>query len=288
MNRRSIFTTGAAVGLAGLARPSRAGARDDRARFPEPAPLLFREEESGLKITAIRSVPLVPKRPSPKYKPTPGSWNTADLEIANPLSIYPRFKPRRSLFYADDLGPDTVMMVETDKGITGFGYGGPAAAFAVERHLPKLLVGEDPFRVERLRDIMWRGTLYYGRKGVAVHAISAVDNALWDVVGKALDAPVYRLLGGGGRRRVPAIARATTSSRRSSSGSRSSSSPSRTAPPTVNRDWRRTSSWFNGRAGSWARTARSYSTAGWRSRGRRPRSWHGGSSRTVSTRWRNA
>jgi L-rhamnonate dehydratase len=147
--------------------------------------LPFREEKSGLKITAIRSVSLVPKRPSPRYQPTPGSWNTTDVEIANPLSIYPRFKPRRSLFYADDLGPDTVM-VETDKGITGFGYGGPGAAFVVERHLPKLLVGEDPFRVERLWDIMWRGTLYYGRKGVAVHAVSAVDNALWDVVGKAL------------------------------------------------------------------------------------------------------
>ena len=68
---------------------------------------------------------------------------------------------------------------------------------------PKLLVGEDPFQVERLWDIMWRGTLYYGRKGIAVHAISAVDNALWDIVGKALNTPVYRLLEGAGRRRVP-------------------------------------------------------------------------------------
>ena len=119
------------------------------------------------------------------------------MEIANPLSIYPRFKPRRSLFYADDLGPLTVM-VETDKGITGYGYGGPGTAYVAERHLPKLLVGEDPFEVERLWDIMWRGTLYYGRKGVTVHAISAVDNALWDIVGKALKTPVYKLLGGGG------------------------------------------------------------------------------------------
>ncbi len=74
------------------------------------------------------------------------------------------------------LGPLEVM-VETNKGITGFGYGGPGAALVIEKHLPKLLLGEDPFQVERLWDIMWRGTLYYGRKGVAVHAISAVDNA---------------------------------------------------------------------------------------------------------------
>jgi L-rhamnonate dehydratase len=202
MNRRSFIATGAALGLTGLAPASRAVARDDRDRFPEPAPLPFLEEKSGLKITSIRAVRLVPIRPLPEYEPTPGSWNTTDVEIANPLSIYPRFKPRRSLFYADDLGPDTVV-VETDKGITGFGYGGPGAASVVERHLPKLLVGEDPFRVERLWDIMWRGTLYYGRKGVAVHAISAVDNALWDIVGKALNKPVYRLLGGGARPGVP-------------------------------------------------------------------------------------
>jgi L-rhamnonate dehydratase len=127
------------------------------------------------------------------------------VEIANPMSIYPRFKPRRSLFFADDLGPNTVV-VETDRGITGFGFGGPGAGFVVERHLPKLLIGEDPFQVERLWDMMWRGTLYYGRKGLVVHAISAVDNALWDIVGQALGTPVYGLLAGGAqekREKIP-------------------------------------------------------------------------------------
>jgi L-rhamnonate dehydratase len=198
MNRRTFLTSGAALGLLGRAPANQA----DRDGFPEPAPLSFRKEKSSLKITAIRTTRLVPKRPLPTYQPTPGSWNTTEVEIANPLSIYPRFKPRRSLFYADDLGPDAVT-VETDKGIAGLGYGGPGTAFVAKRHLPKLLVGEDPFQVERLWDIMWRGTLYYGRKGVAVHAISAVDNALWDIVGKALKTPVYRLLGGVGRPCVP-------------------------------------------------------------------------------------
>jgi L-rhamnonate dehydratase len=190
------------MGLSGLDQFQWAAAQDNGSRFPRPAPLPFREEKSGLKITAIRAVNLEPLRPLPKYQPAAGSWNTTEVEIASPLSIYPRFKPRRSLFYADDLGPLTVM-VETDKGITGYGYGGPGAAFVVDKHLPKLLVGEDPFQVERLWDIMWRGTLYYGRKGVTVHAISAVDNALWDIVGKALNTPVYKLLGGGTRERVP-------------------------------------------------------------------------------------
>lgn len=202
MNRRTFLTTTTAASLAGSAAERRAVARDDRVRFPEPSPLPFRDQKGDLQITAIRAVELAPRRPLPEYQPTPGSWNTSNVEVANPLSIYPRFKPRRSLFFADDLGPRTVV-VETDKGITGIGHGGPGAGFVADRHLSKLLVGEDPFQVERLWDIMWRGTLYYGRRGVVVHAISAVDNALWDIVGKALNEPVHRLLGDGGRDRVP-------------------------------------------------------------------------------------
>ena len=101
MNRRTFLAAGAAVSLGGQVRSSRA----DRAGFPEPPPLSFRKEKSALKITAIRAVRLVPIRPPPKYRPAPGSWNTTEVEVANPLSIYPRFKARRSLFYADDLGP---------------------------------------------------------------------------------------------------------------------------------------------------------------------------------------
>ena len=117
MNRRSFLRSSVALGLAGLAPTSRAMARDEGGRFPAPPPLSFRDEKSDLKITSIRAVRLVPTRPLPEYTQTPGTWNTTEVEIANPLSIYPRFKPRRSLFYAEDLGPDTVM-VETNKGIT--------------------------------------------------------------------------------------------------------------------------------------------------------------------------
>ena len=202
MCRRTFLKTCAAGGVAALAGHDELVASESATRFPDPDPLSFRDETSGLKITSIRAVRLVPIRPLPSYRPTPGSWHTSAVEVANPLSIYPRFKPRRSLFLADDLGPETVM-VETNKGITGYGFGGPGSAFVVERHLPKLLVGEDPFQVERLWDIMWRGTVYYGRKGIVVNAISAVDNALWDIVGKALDKPVYQLLGESGRQRVP-------------------------------------------------------------------------------------
>ena len=118
MDRRTFLSTSAAMGCAGLTCTGKVFARDDSTRFPAPRPLPFLQQKSGLKITDIRAVKLVPTRPLPKYRQTPGTWNTTDVEIANPLSIYPRFKPRRSLFYADDLGPSTVM-VETDKGDYG-------------------------------------------------------------------------------------------------------------------------------------------------------------------------
>ena len=201
IHRRAFIKSATAGTLASAVGNSRLCAQTE-SRFPKPRRPSFLDEKSGLKITGIRAARLVPKRPLPAYKPTPDSWNTSQVEIANPMSIYPRFKPRRSTFFADDLGPTSVI-VETDKGITGFGYGGPGASFVVERHLPKLLLGEDPLQVERLWDIMWRGTVYYGRKGLVVNAISAVDNALWDIAGKALKLPVYELLGGASRERVP-------------------------------------------------------------------------------------
>lgn len=168
-----------------------------------PPPLVFSEERSGLKITGVRPVRLRRRHPLPSYTPTPGSWSTGGVEVANPMSIYPKYKAMRSLFMAGDLGPEAVE-ITTDKGVTGIGVGGPGASFIIERHLRKLVVDEDPFNVERIWDILWRSTLYYGRKGVAVHAISAIDNALWDLVGKALNMPVYKLLGGATKQRVPA------------------------------------------------------------------------------------
>jgi L-rhamnonate dehydratase len=144
-----------------------------------------------------------PKKPVPSYTPTPGSWSTGGVEVANPMSIYPKYKPMRSLFMADDLGPEAVE-ITTDKGVKGIGYGGPGASFVIEKHLTKLLIGEDPFNVEQLWDILWRSTLYYGRKGLVVHAISAIDLALWDIIGNALGMPIYKLLGGETKSRIPA------------------------------------------------------------------------------------
>jgi len=158
---------------------------------------------SDLRISGVRMVDPKPKRPIPEYEPAADAWSAFDVEVANPMSIYPKYKARRSLFMADDLGLPAVE-ISTDKGVTGIGFGGPGAGYVIEKHLAKLLLGENPFDIERLWDVMWRSTVYYGRKGLVVHAISAIDNALWDLVGKALKTPVYRLLGGETKPRIPA------------------------------------------------------------------------------------
>ena len=71
--------------------------------------------------------------------------------------------------------------IGTDKGVKGYGRGGPGGGFVVEKHLTKLLLNEDPFNVERIWDILWRSTMSYGRAGVVINAISGVDLALWDL-----------------------------------------------------------------------------------------------------------
>lgn len=165
------------------------------------------QEKSKLKITSVRLVRTRPRKPLPTYTPAAGSWSTGGVEVANPMSIYPEYKPMRSLFQPDPgkIGGFTVE-IATDKGIKGYGQGGPAGGAIVEGHLVKLLLNEDPFNIERLWDILWRSTMSYGRMGAVVHAISGVDLALWDLVGNATGMPVYKLLGGetkpGGR--IPA------------------------------------------------------------------------------------
>ena len=69
------------------------------------------------------------------------------------------------------------------------------ASHAIANSLRELLIGEDPLDVERLWDKMYRGVIFIGRRGIAIHAISGVDIALWDIKGKALGTPVCELLG---------------------------------------------------------------------------------------------
>jgi len=174
------------------------------AAFPATAALAAPPVADTLKITGVRLVKTRPKRQVPSYEPSPGSWSTQRVEVANPMSIYPKYKATRSLFFPDPGGVESFAVeITTDKGVTGLGLGGPGGGPIVEGHLKKLLLGENALDIEKLWDILWRSTMHYGRKGVVINAISGVDLALWDIAGKAWGLPVYRLLGGETKPRIP-------------------------------------------------------------------------------------
>ena len=112
----------------------------------------------------------------------------------------------KSYSVADSEGrPYFIVKVETDAGIYGLGeagirFWGSAIAKAIQ-HLSEIVVGEDPFSTERLWQHMFRGGFFPADK-VYCCAISAIDIALWDIKGKAVGMPVYKLLGGPVRDKV--------------------------------------------------------------------------------------
>jgi len=114
---------------------------------------------------------------------------------------------------ADGSQDDLIVRLHTDEGIVGIGEvdSAPEVVKAVfeapNSHyiatgLRHLLIGADPMDVEDLWRRMYMGSVYYGRRGVAMHAISGVDIALWDIRGKKLRKPVCALLGTPKRDRV--------------------------------------------------------------------------------------
>ena len=118
---------------------------------------------------------------------------------------------------ADGTQDAAVIEVETDEGITGVGEAdaSPAVVDAIvnapESHdkssgLKPVLLGRDPFDTEAIWNDLFDRTYFYGRKGAAITAISGVDMALWDILGKATGRPVYELLGGKHRDSVRAYA----------------------------------------------------------------------------------
>ena len=93
---------------------------------------------------------------------------------------------------------DLVVTIETDAGLMGVGEGGTPDLLA---QCGAMLIGEDPARIQHLWQLMYRGFFYPpGRE--KLHALGALDLALWDLKGKALNAPVYDLLGGRTRDRI--------------------------------------------------------------------------------------
>jgi L-alanine-DL-glutamate epimerase-like enolase superfamily enzyme len=136
-----------------------------------------------MKITGVRAIPLaIPLRESVPPSPwTPG------------------------------VGKQVLVRVTTDEGLTGwgeaFGYSATSAVCSVvDEALAPLVVGQDPARIEALTDTMHRALMIWGRRGLAMFAVSGVEIALWDLAGKALGVPVARLLGGPVTARIRAYA----------------------------------------------------------------------------------
>ncbi len=136
-----------------------------------------------MKITEVRAIPLaIPLRPE-----TPSSA------------------------WSEGMGKQILVRVATDEGLVGWGecfaYGAPLAVCAiVDDALAPLVAGQDPTQIERLVDAMHRALMIWGRRGLAMTAVSGVELALWDIAGKARGVPVFDLLGGLCQPRVAAYA----------------------------------------------------------------------------------
>lgn len=108
-----------------------------------------------------------------------------------------------------------IVKITTDDGIVGWGETDSSPFILrtmvempntnyISYGLKEILIGENPLDIERLWNKMYQMTLHHGRVGVAIHAMSAIDIALWDIAGQYYDVPVYQLLGGKYRDRIKA------------------------------------------------------------------------------------
>lgn len=159
------------------------------------------------KIVALRALVQEGTDQGADYHAKPdGHWINSTV-IATPMSRHPEYQATRRSFGIDVLG--TVLVeVEAADGTTGFAMttGGVPAAYLIEKHFRRFVVGQPATNLEVMFDQMYHASLYYGRKGLALNAISAVDCAVWDLLGKLRQEPVWAMIGGQVRPRQPMYA----------------------------------------------------------------------------------
>jgi L-alanine-DL-glutamate epimerase-like enolase superfamily enzyme len=142
----------------------------------------------------MQTVEIVHDRPLPRLKIT---------EIECHVLLAPDFDPRFTSSAQDSL----IVAIHTDQGVTGYGecdvnpWMAKACIDAPGTHtmglsVRDMLKGSNPFEIGSIWKRLYLGTAMNGRRGAVIHAISALEMALWDLCGKALDKPVYQLLGG--------------------------------------------------------------------------------------------
>src|SRR5215212_9079377 len=152
-----------------------------------------------MKITEVRTICI-------KHFGTPPPKGVGSV-LVMPSSIF--YEPQRDRQPGGPPVAAVLVQLVTDEGITGVGTVGAAlgnAIYTIENYLKYVVLNQNPFDVEMLWERMFRESINYGRKGMALEAISAIDIALWDIMGKATGQPVYNLLGGKTRERIRAYA----------------------------------------------------------------------------------
>src|SRR5688572_23486623 len=138
------------------------------------------------------------------------------VEVEHDVAV-PRARPNRDALQVLDGGGTVRVRIEAQDGLSDVVSGSASTGFGRLRAAPGVLaklireeltpeiLGEDPFQVRRIRDKLWQLTDYHGSTGLSLLSISAIDIALWDLMGHALKQPVWRLLGAA-RDRMPAYA----------------------------------------------------------------------------------
>ena len=138
-------------------------------------------------------------------------WKGKTVSIAphfctNPMDLLPLSTASMSTFTFHYW---LIVEIFTDDGHVGIGNAALAPQVSkqvIDLYLKPILIGADPWDTELLWQHMYRKTMAFGRKGIVMAAISAVDIALWDILGKSAKQPVYRLLGGRTKTRIPVYA----------------------------------------------------------------------------------
>lgn len=121
------------------------------------------------------------------------------MEITDVVAVYPNYRAPLAEWRAHLW--QMVVRIETDLGYVGLGCGGggEAAVTVVNRHLRDRLRGrrlDSRADIQAIWDDLYRASIPYGRRGIALMALSGIDLALWDLLARARNVPVYALLGG--------------------------------------------------------------------------------------------
>lgn len=154
-------------------------------------------------------------KPKSTPQPTLARPQNPTLKITKVEAIHlrwPEVNERR-----DDSQETLVVRGHTDTSLVGVGevdlsrpWQRPSSkrplSHKICRGLALCVVGEYPLEIERLLHRMYEGSIFFGRQGAAIQAMSGIEIALWDIAGKVASQPVYRLLGGGFRKRFRAYA----------------------------------------------------------------------------------